>query len=131
MKYTTLIAGILVGLLFVAASVTFLFRLVTPPPPPEGSAMAAFFTAFGPTGYLTFVKVLELLGGVLIAVPMTRRAGLLILGPILINILAFHAFVTAGQGLLDPPLLILVALVLFLTWAERAAFLAFLRGPRP
>lgn len=127
MKYATLIVGILVGLLFVAASVTFLFNLVTPPPPPEGSAMAAFFTAFAPTGYLTFVKVLELLGGVLVAIPMTRRAGLLILGPIMVNILAFHVFVTAGQGLLDPPLLILTALMLFLTWAERAAFLAFLR----
>jgi putative oxidoreductase len=89
--------------------------------------MAAFFTAFAPTGYLTFVKVLELLGGVLIAIPVTRRAGLLILGPIMVNILAFHVFVTAGQGLLDPPLLILTALMLFLTWAERAEFLAFLR----
>lgn len=131
MKYATLIVGILVGLLFVAASVTFLFNLVTPPPPPEGSAMAAFFTAFAPTGYLTFVKVLELLGGVLIAIPVTRRAGLLILGPIMINILAFHVFVTGGQGLLDPPLLVLTALMLFLTWAERGAFAAFLRPTQP
>ena len=131
MKYATLIVGILVGLLFVAASVTFLFNLVTPPPPPEGSAMAAFNTAFGPTGYLTFVKILELVGGVLIAIPVTRRAGLLILGPIMINILAFHVFVTGGQGLLDPPLMVLTALMLFLTWAERGAFAAFLRPTRP
>ncbi len=49
--------------------------------------------AFGPTGYMTFVKILELLGGLLVIVPKTRNFGLLILGPILVNILAFHVFI--------------------------------------
>ena len=31
--------------------------------------------AFGPTGYMTFIKVLELLGGILVAIPRTRRLG--------------------------------------------------------
>ena len=75
MKYATIIVGILVGLLFVAAAVAVLFHLVTPPPPPEGSAMAAFNTACGPTGYRTVVKSWELVGGVRIAIPVTRRAG--------------------------------------------------------
>lgn len=58
--------------------------------------------AFVPTGYLTFVKVLEVVGGVLVAVPRTRNVGLLVLGPILLNIVAFHVFVTRGEGLLNP-----------------------------
>lgn len=126
-KYLTLAAGILVGLLFIAAGVTYLFNLAAPPPPPEGSPVASFFAAFAPTGYLGFVKVLEVLGGVLLALPWTRRLGLLILGPIVINILAFQVFLTGGEGLKDPVIVVMTALMLFLTWSERAAFAAFLR----
>ena len=125
-KYPPIIAGILLGLLFVMSAVVVLFNLVKMPPPPEGSPAAMFFGAFGPTGYMTFVKVFELLGGVLVAILRTRNFGLLILGPILVNILAFHAFVMRGEGLGSPMLLGVCALALFLVWFERAAFGAFL-----
>jgi putative oxidoreductase len=64
-KYLPIIAGIVLGLLFVMSAVVVLFNLVKMPPPPEGTPAAMFFGAFGPTGYLTFVKVFELLGGIL------------------------------------------------------------------
>lgn len=128
MKITSTIVGALLGLAFVASGLIVLLKLgPTPPPPPEGSAAAHFMAAFMPTGYLAFVKVFEVLGGVPLAIPKTRRAGLLVLGPIIINILAFHAFVTGGEGLLSPPLLVICALTLFLAWVERSAFAAFLR----
>jgi putative oxidoreductase len=92
------------------------------PPPPEGSPAAMFFGAFGPTGYMTFVKVFELLGGVLVAIPRTRNFGLLILGPILVNIIAFHIFVSDPKELLNPMLLLLLALALYLLWVERKRF---------
>ena len=122
MKIAALIAGILLGLIFVASSVVVLFKLVPNPPMPENTPPAHFMAAFGPPGYMTFVKVLELLGGILVAIPRTRNLGLLILGPILVNILAFHAFVTAGEGLFNPMLLGIVAMALFLVWVERRAF---------
>lgn len=122
MKIAALIAGILLGLIFVASSVVVLFKLVPNPPMPENTPAAHFMAAFGPTGYMTFVKVLELLGGILVAVPRTRSLGLLVLGPILVNILAFHAFVTGGHGLFEPMLMGIVALALFLLWVERRAF---------
>lgn len=110
-------------MLFVASAAVVLFKLVPiPPPPNDGSPMALFMGAFGPTGYMTFVKVLELVGGVLVAVPRTRNLGLLVLGPILINILAFHGFILGGAGLFSPMLVVIVLLTLYLLWVERAAF---------
>ena len=122
MRIVALIAGILLGLIFVASSSAVLFKLMPTPPMPENTPPAHFMAAFGPTGYMTFVKVLEMLGGILVAIPRTRNLGLLILGPILVNILAFHAFVTGGEGLFNPMLLGIVALTLFLLWVERRVF---------
>jgi putative oxidoreductase len=122
MRIAALIAGILLGLIFVGSSVVVLFNLMPTPPMPENTPPAHFMAAFGPTGYMTFVKVLELLGGILVAIPRTRSLGLLVLGPILVNILAFHAFVTGGHGLFEPMLMGIVALAIFLLWAERRAF---------
>jgi len=130
MKHIPNVAGVLLGLAFLAASLIYLLDVgEKPPPPPEGSAMAHFFGAFGPTGYLTFVKVLELAGGLLVAVPRTRNLGLLVLGPIIVNILAFHVFVTGGAGLTDPMLLAIVALALYLMWVERKAWAGLLCAP--
>lgn len=125
MKIASIIAGALLGFVFFSGGLMVLLNLAPAPPSfPEGSAAAHFMAAFATTGYMTFVKVLELIGGVLIAIPKTRRAGLLVLGPILINILAFHAFVLRA-GLFSPMLIVIVALMLFLVWVERAAFGAF------
>ena len=125
-RHLPTLAGIVLGLLFVMSAVVVLFDLVKPPPPPEGTPIALFMGAFGPTGYMTFVKVLELLGGILVAIPRTRNIGLLILGPIIVNILAFHAFITGGQGLLEPMLLLIVVLAAYLLWVGRKAFAGLL-----
>jgi len=113
-----IIAGLL-GLLFIAGGLFYFFGTL-PPGPPEESLAGKFMAAFGPTGYMTFVKVLEILGGGLLVVPKTRNLGLLILGPIIINILCFHAFVI--QGGFSPVHGFITAAALFLLWVERRAF---------
>lgn len=118
-KYLPALAGLLLGALFVMASVTVLLKLAPMPEFPEGTPIAHFMAAFGPTGYTTFVKLLELLGGILVAIPRTRNIGLLILCPIIVNIVAFHAFITAGQGLLNPILDAIIVLALYLLWHAR------------
>jgi putative oxidoreductase len=123
MKIAANIAGVLLGLIFIAAGVMVLFKLgPTPPPPPEGSPAAQFFGAFGPTGYLTFVKVCEIVGGLLVAIPKTRNLGLLVLGPIIVNILAFQAFIVGGVMFTDPMTLGIIVLPAFLLVVERKAF---------
>jgi putative oxidoreductase len=126
-KYLPIIAGIVLGLLFVMSAVVVLFKLVEMPPPPEGTPAAMFFGAFGPTGYLTFVKVCELLGGILVAIPRTRNFGLLVLGPIIVNILAFHAFIGDPRELLNIQqswmLHVIILCALYLLWVARKQFL--------
>jgi putative oxidoreductase len=128
MKYAPTIAGILLGLLFIMSAVVVLFNLIPPDkmPPPATKEAEMFMGAFAPTGYMTFIKVLELIGGILIAIPKTRNYGLLVLGPIIINILAFHAFVTKGQDLFSPMLIGICVLALYLLWVERKKFLGLL-----
>ena len=127
MKYAPTIAGGLLGLLFVIFGSNFFLKFIPMPPgPPEGSPAALFFGALFPTGYLAFVKILEILRGVIVAIPKTRNIGLLVLGPIIVNILAFHVFLTGGAGLADPVVILITALPIFLLWAKRDKFIALL-----
>ncbi len=122
-KYPPIIAGVLLGLLFVMSAVVVLFNLVKAPPPPEGSPAAMFFGAFGPTGYLTFVKIFELVGGLFVMIPRLRNFGLLLLGPVVVNIVTFHILLGGGfKDLLSPMLFITVALSLYLFWVGRKSF---------
>ena len=126
-KYPPIIAGIVLGLLFVMSAVMVLFNLVKAPPPPEGSPAAMFFGAFAPTGYLTFVKIFELVGGLVVMIPRLRNFGLLLLGPVIVNILAFHILIAGGfRDLLNPMILIMLVLALYLLWVGRKNFASLL-----
>ncbi len=124
MKYATLAASIILGLLFIMSASIVLFNLMPMPEIPKDTPPYHFMAAFGPTGYMTFVKVFELLGGLLLLLPKSRNLGLLCLGPIIVNILAYHGFVMKGEGLLDPMLIVICLLAVFLLWAERAKWKA-------
>ncbi|MEQ1751436.1 MAG: hypothetical protein ABL974_18575 [Prosthecobacter sp.] len=123
MKYAPLIASILLGGLFIMSAVMVLFNLAPMPELPKDTPIAHFMTAVGPTGFMKFVKIIELLGGILLIIPKTRNLGLLCLGPIIVNILAFHQFV-AGDGIFQPILIGISVLSLYLLWAERAKWKA-------
>lgn len=125
-KWLPNVAGIVLGLLFVMASVMFFLNLGPKPAFPEGSPIAHFFAAFGPTGYLKFVKVFELIGGLLVMIPRLRNFGLLLLGPVIVNILAYHLLVDDPVGILNIKymwmLYIIVLCALYLLWAGRRKF---------
>lgn len=125
------LAGALLGLPFIAFGLMFLLGMMPEQEPPaEGSPPALFMSAVFSTGFMTFVKVCELIGGILVAIPRTRNLGLLVLGPILINILAYHAFIMSGKGLFNPLLLGIGALAVYLLWAERKAFCGLVCRPK-
>ena len=126
MKIATHIVAALFGLLFLAGGFFFFFGKM-PEGPPADSLPGKFMAAFAPTGYMAFVKVCEIIGGALVIVPKTRNLGLLILGPIVINILCFHGFVAQGGWSLAHAFIAVAAL--FLLWTERKAFAALVNRP--
>jgi putative oxidoreductase len=121
MKWVILIARTLVGLAFVAASLTFFFsEMPQPENPPE--EVTAFMTAMGPTRYITVVKVLELVGGVLLLAGILVPVGITILTPVIVNILLFELLIAKqpGPGIV---LTLLSALLIYGYWPYfRAVF---------
>ena len=125
-KSLPLAASIVLGLLFIMASVMFFLNAGPKPEYPEGSAVSHFFAAFGPTGYMKFVKALELIGGILVMIPRLRNIGLLVLGPIIVNIIAYHVLVDDPSMLLKLQYFwmfyLIIALALYLLWCGRKNF---------
>lgn len=128
MKHAPAISGALLGFAFVVFGLNYFAPFIPMPadPSPADAPHRLFMTALLPTGYLAFVKTLEILGGLLVAVPRTRNFGLLILGPIIVNILCFHIFLRKGATLIDPVNITISALALYLLWCGRKAFLGLL-----
>ena len=121
-KYLPIIAGVLLGLCFLAASIPVLFNLIAIPKLPEGTPAAHFMAAFVPTGYIKFVKMFEFTGGLAVMIPRLRNFGLLLLGPVIVNIIAFHTLVDDPRHLINPMLDIILVCALFLLWDARRQF---------
>jgi putative oxidoreductase len=130
MKLLSTLASVLLGLAFITFGANFFLNFIPMPadPSPADAPHKLFMSAMFPTGYLTFVKVLEILGGVLVALPKTRNIGLLVLGPIIVNILAFHVFLTKGAGLTDPPVVAIALLSAFVLFSERKSWLGLIKA---
>ena len=122
MKIAILISRVLLGIGFIIFGLNILHPFLTSPPPPEGSLAAQFVAVMVPSHWITFVGVLQLLGGLLLVIGRTAPLGLVVLGPILVNILAFHIFLQGGQGI--APGLVFSALEIFLIYAYRSHFRA-------
>jgi len=130
MKHETTITNIVaavLGLLFLIFGLNFFLKFIPVPPPPEGTPAAGFLGGLFVSGFLAFVKVLEIAGGIAVAIPRLRRLGMLLLGPVIVCIVAFHVFFFQGAGLKDPVMLLIIASSVYLLWAERRAFAAFLK----
>jgi putative oxidoreductase len=127
-KNIALAAGIALGLCFLFASVMVLLNLGPKPkpsdvPPAEFSPKMHFMAAIGPTGYIKFVKSFELVGALVVMYPRTRNIGLLLLGPVIVNIIAFHLLVDDPYNMLINPLLyVIIPCALYLLWDARQKF---------
>ncbi len=125
MKVATIIARILLGLMFVVfGSNAFLHFL----PMPEMSGPAGdFIGSMAITGYLKVIAAFQIAGGALLLIGRYVPLGLTLLGPVIVNIILYHVFMEQS-GLMMAA--IVSAVSLFLLWRYRTAFLPLLRPGR-
>jgi uncharacterized membrane protein YphA (DoxX/SURF4 family) len=91
MKIAVIIVRSLMGLLFLFASITFLFKLITPPEPT--GAMKTFSTGLEASVYLMpTVKVIELICGIAFLTGRFVPLATVLIAPIIVNIFLVHAF---------------------------------------
>jgi uncharacterized membrane protein YphA (DoxX/SURF4 family) len=117
MKIATIVARVLLGLVFVVFGSNKFFNFI-PMPPPSGEA-GAFFGALYETHYLYVIATCEVIGGLLLLIGRYVPLGLTFIGPVVVNILAFHIFMSHAGW---PPAALVAALSLFLLWRYRENF---------
>ena len=123
MKVATIILRSLMGLLFLFASLTFFFKLITPPPPT--GPMKLFSEGLEASIYLLpTVKVIELLCGVAFLTGRFVPLATVLIAPIIVNIVLLHAFLDP-KGL--PVALFLVIANSFVAYANRDSYKPLLR----
>jgi putative oxidoreductase len=118
MFWAVLVARVLVGLPFFVLGLNFFLHFISMPEPELTEAAGKFFAAIGPTGYLTVVKVLEVVGGALVLSGRLVPLGLVLVTPVAVNIGLFDLCLM-GKPALG---VVLTALCAFLVWAYRSHF---------
>ena len=125
MKIATIIVRSLLGSMFIVFGLNGWFHFI-PLPPRQGRA-AEFIGAMIGTGYFNVILILQVVGGLLVLIGISVPLGLILLGPVIVNILMFHLFMDKkGIGLA----LFILVLWLFLLWHYRVSFAGVLQNPR-
>lgn len=114
MKIAVIIVRVLMGLLFLFASIVVLFKLV--PQPELAGNVKVFMDGVNASGYLiTLIKVTELLCGIAFVTGRFVPLATVVIAPVIVNIFLFHVFVDTS-GL--PVAIFLVLANLFLAYAN-------------
>ncbi|SRR6266404_4242092 len=107
MKILTLIARLLLGLIFFVLGLNGFLNFLSMGPMPTGLA-GQFIGALILSHYFWIVAGLQVVGGVLLLVNRFVPLALVLLGPVIVNILCYHAFLN--------PTGIALALVVTILW---------------
>lgn len=117
MKIAVLVARILLGLLFLVFGLNGFLNFLHAPMPPGPAGQ--YMTLLGPTLYMHFVFVVQIVGGVLLLSGQFIPLALILLGPVIVNILLFHISMEPA-GL--PPGLLATVLWFIIFYGVRRAF---------
>ena len=117
-KYFSVIARVLLGLIFLITGLNKIFWFA--PVPPMSAGMTSFMNALKATGYfMPFLGIVEIIAGSLFLVNRLLAFALILLAPVLLNILMVHIFL---EPRVLPLAVALIAFELYLAWAHRHAF---------
>ena len=95
MKIASIIARYLFALIFIVFGLNGFLHFLPMKPPSSEMAMQ-YFTVMSASHYLVFVFALQLIAGVLFLFRRTVPLALTIAGPLIVNILLFHALMDPG-----------------------------------
>jgi putative oxidoreductase len=123
MKILTIIARILLGLIFVFFGSNGFLHFLPMPPLPQG-VTGEYLHAFFASGYVYVISGFQVAGGLLLLIGRFVPLGLTILAAVIVNIWTFHLLM-APEGL--PPAVVVTILELFLLWSYRDRFAGILR----
>jgi uncharacterized membrane protein YphA (DoxX/SURF4 family) len=123
MKIATIIARVLLGLIFVVFGSNAFLHFIPMPPPPQNLA-GDYVRVFVASGYIYVIGAFQVISGLLLLIGRFVPLGLAILAGIIVNILIFHALM-APEGF--PIAILVTVLELFLIWQYRSAFAGILR----
>ena len=99
MKIVTLIARLLLGLMFLVLGLNGFLNFLSMGPMPSGLA-GQFTAALFQSHYYYVVAGLQVVGGVLLLVNRFVPLALVMLGPVIVNIILYHVFLNpSGVGL--------------------------------
>ena len=112
MKHVFTAARILLGLIFLIFSLNYWLKFIPIPAPAAESLAAGFMGAIYGSGFLTLVKVLELISAVLLLSGRYINLALTLLGPIVVNILLFHVMIKQSDHALSVVIAVLALVVL-------------------
>jgi uncharacterized membrane protein YphA (DoxX/SURF4 family) len=118
-RHLPTVGRILLGLIFFVFGLNgFLNFIPRPPTMPEGAA--AFSEALMKTGYLfPLIAGTQVLVGALLLLNRFVPLALALIAPVIVNIIAFHAFLApSGFG----PGIVVLVLEIYLAWAYRKAY---------
>jgi putative oxidoreductase len=88
MKIAVLVARILLGLVFLVFGLNGFLNFLHAPMPAGGAGQ--YMALLGPTIYMQFVFLVQIVGGVLLLSGQFIPLALVLVGPVLVNILLFH-----------------------------------------
>src|ERR1041385_6709480 len=95
MKILATIARYLLAFIFIVFGFNGFLHFIPQPPPPSELARQYFAVMFA-SHYLGFVFALRLIAGVLFLFRRTVPLALTVAGPLIVNILLFHALMDPG-----------------------------------
>lgn len=124
MKITAVVLRTLMGLLFLFASITYLFKLITPPP--MTGAIKIFNDGLEASRYLMpTVKVIELLCGLAFVTGKFNPLAVLVIFPIVVNIVCIN-FLLSPEGI--PVAIFLIIAETFLIYYHRDSYRPLLKA---
>lgn len=114
------VARVILGLAFLVFGLNGFFQFLPRPSAPPPEAAMAFFGALLKSGYMMpLVKGTEVVGGALLLSNRFVPLALALLAPVVVNVVAFHAFLAPSGG---APAFVVLALEVYLAWSYRHAF---------